>query len=120
MLTDMGFKDWIADAPTATWNGYVLRANGEIEKLAGADKGRYPLAGLTVDFDRGAELQSRYTATRILAIGVFALAFKKKKGGEYYFIVSGDNVSWMEEVPRKQVPKAMKFYQAVRAAQRKA
>ena len=61
--------------------------------------------------ESGSELQSRVTATRLLAFGVFAFAAKKKKGGEKYLTIEGPDFVWTAEVKRdkKDINKAMNF-----------
>lgn len=79
----------------------------------------HSLSGVSSHVESGTDLQSRVTATRLLAFGVFALAFKKKKGGEKYLIVEGDDFVWMAEVGRKQIKEAMKFSSEVNNQARK-
>lgn len=61
--------------------------------------------------ESGSELQSRVTATRLLALGVFAFAAKKKKGGEKYLTIEGPDFVWTEEIKRdkKDISRAMDF-----------
>lgn len=73
------------------------------------DNERKDLAGVRASVESGSELQSRFTATRILLLGVFVLAFKKKKGGEKYLVIEGEDFVWTVEVDRKHINKAMKF-----------
>nr|WP_280640852.1 SHOCT domain-containing protein [Lactococcus lactis] len=49
--------------------------------------------------------------TRLVALGVFAFAAKKKKGGEKYLTIEGPDFVWTTEVKRdkKDIDKAMKF-----------
>lgn len=109
-------KQMSESAAVATYGNFALYRNGEIQKYFGEDAGRYSLKGATVDLDEGSALESRFTATRIFAIGVFALAFKKKKGGEKFLVIFGDDFQWIEEVPRKKVAEATKFKHQVQAA----
>lgn len=69
----------------------------------------HPLAGVTASVEDGAELQSRFTATRIALLGPFALAFKKKKGGEKFLAIEGPDFAWVVEVNRKKVNEAVRF-----------
>ncbi|RSX55860.1 hypothetical protein D2E26_0423 [Bifidobacterium dolichotidis] len=67
------------------------------------------LSGVHAEVLPGSELEARVTATRLLLIGIFAFAFKKKKGGEKYLLIEGPDFAWMSEVSRKQVSEAMHF-----------
>ena len=73
-----------------------------------------------VRVETGDELQSRVTVTRVLLIGIFALAAKKKSGGEKYLTVEGDDFVWAMEVPRKNAKDAIKFAARVDNAVRQA
>lgn len=104
---------------SAFWGPYQLWSNGYLVKSMGKDKGRVYLGDVEVlDLDQGAEFQKRFTGSRVLLLGVFSPLFRKQSGGEYWFVVSGGGADWLEEVQRKQVPKAMKFFQKVKALQR--
>ena len=46
-----------------------------------------PLNDVTARLESGSELQARVTMTRLVALGVFAFAAKKKKGGEKYLTI---------------------------------
>lgn len=109
----MGFKEWVADAPVATFGPFHLRKDS-IEKLGG-DGGRYPLVGVEVSLEDGEALRRRVTATRVLATGVFALALKKSSGGESFLTIQGDGFAWVHDVPAKKRGDAMKFVTKVRA-----
>lgn len=115
----MGFKDWVADAPLAMISGddgsFTLRKD-RVEYLGKGKvkKEQAPLKGLEVHLESGEELQSRVTMTRLVALGIFAFAAKKKSGGEKYLTVEGPETYWTVEIPRKKVGDAMKFVQAVK------
>lgn len=66
------------------------------------------------------ELSSRVTATRLLAVGVFALALRKKKDSRAAFLtVSVDGEPrWIGEVAGDKAGKAFAFAARVAAAQR--
>lgn len=101
------------------YQNFVLRDNS-IQKTKGEDAGIYSLEEfVNASVETGEELQKRYTATRILAIGVFALAFKKKTGGSFFLAIEGDSFTWLEEIPYKDKAKAMKFANDVRSAAKK-
>ena len=115
----MGFMDKIkaiaADAPTADFGPFVLRPSS-VERVAGKDRGRHPLEGVSATVEAGEELRRRVTATRVLATGVFALALKKKSGGTFFLTIEGPGFAWVEEVGRKDHEKALRFAAQVRAA----
>lgn len=75
-----------------------------------------PVAGVKVDVESGSALKSRITATRLLLLGPFALAFKKSKGGERYLTLEGSDFAWMAKVEDKHVGRAMDFVSQVRNA----
>ena len=62
----------------------------------------------------------RVTATRIVALGIFALAVKKKSGGDKWLAIEGDEYAWMIRVDRKHVNDAMRFVAKLRPAAAKA
>lgn len=68
-----------------------------------------PVKGVRASVEEGSALESRVTLTRAIAFGVFALAMKKKKGGEKYLTVEGPDFAWVAQVDRKHIPDAMKF-----------
>lgn len=71
---------------------------------------RVPYASITrVGLEDGEALSSRVTATRLLLIGVFAFAAKKKTGGTKFLTLESDEVFVTVEVPRKKVNEARKF-----------
>lgn len=71
---------------------------------------RVPYSSITrVGLEDGEALSSRVTATRLLVLGVFALAVKKKRGGTKFLTVESDEVFVTVEVPRKKVNEARKF-----------
>ena len=104
----MGFKDWVADAPVATFGNLTLRKD-RVQKLDGFKKEEHPLDGVMARVESGAELDSRITATRLVSLGIFALAFKKKSGGEGYLTIEGPDFLWFVEVDRKKKGDAIKF-----------
>jgi hypothetical protein len=110
----MGFKEWVADVPVATFGPFHLRKDS-IERVVGEDKGKHPLAGVEVTLEDGEALRRRVTATRVLATGVFALALRKQSGGESFLTIQGDGFAWVYEVPAKKRGDAVKFVAKVRA-----
>lgn len=72
-----------------------------------------PLTDVTARLEAGEELQSRVTATRLVLLGVFALAAKKKSGGTKFLTIEGPEFMWGAEVDRKSIKDAQKFTLAV-------
>ena len=66
------------------------------------------------------ELQSRVTVTRLLLVGVFAFALKKKKGGTKYIVVEGEDFLWPIEIGRKKAADAKKFVMKARTLKKNA
>lgn len=92
-----------------------------VDYMAGFKKSTIPLASIqSVSLEEGADLESRITATRLVLVGVFALAIKKKKGGEKYLTIESDDAFVVVKVPRKNIDKAHKFSAAVRTAMKRA
>ena len=77
------------------------------------------LDGVEAVVEEGAALQSRFTATRIFLLGVFALAFKKRKGGEKWLGIMGPDFAWVSRADRKHIGDAMKFAAKVNDQARK-
>ncbi|TPF92562.1 hypothetical protein BW14_08455 [Bifidobacterium sp. UTBIF-68] len=71
------------------------------------------LQGVIASVENGSALESRVTVTRLLLAGPFALAFKKKKGGEKYVTIEGPGFAWIAEADRKHVKEAVLFVNAV-------
>ena len=109
-------KESAANGPQETFGPFVLYGSGHVKKIGGKDGGKHPLEGVTAAVESGEELQSRVTATRLLATGVFAFALKKKSGGTSFLTIEGPGFAWVEEVDRKKKADAVKFAAAVRAA----
>lgn len=119
----MGFWDtWEENAPREIFkggNGVVTLYAGRVEfkprGLGGAES--IPLGEVElVEVEDGAALESRITATRLVLVGVFALAFRKKRGGEKWLSIAGGDKFWAVEVDRKKVGQAMKFAAKLRSA----
>lgn len=112
----MGFKDWVKNAPVATFG---LSEQIALYKDAVAKgKERFPLDGVSARVESGSELESRVTATRLVAIGIFAFVAKKKKGGESFLTVEGPDFFWTVEVDRKKRGDAMTFVAKINSAAR--
>lgn len=114
----MGFRDWVADAPIATFSGKsdnVILRKDRIELQRGLKRETIPLSEVTsVSLESGSELQSRITATRLVAFGVFALAMKKKSGGEKFLTIESASAYWAVEVDRKHVSDAARFMTTIK------
>lgn len=112
MMTVMGkglqsmflYKDGVGHAGEATNNKLQRKKWAEITSIAIED---------------GEALQKRVTATRLLALGVFALAAQKKSGGTKYITVEGEDFFWTIEVDRKNVRKAQQFVMKARSMKAK-
>lgn len=74
----------------------------------------------SITLEDGEELQSRVTATRLLMLGVFAFAAKKKTGGNKFITVEGEDFLWALEVGRKKVSAAQKLVLKARQLMKKA
>lgn len=74
----------------------------------------------SISIEDGEELQSRVTATRLLLLGVFAFAAKKKSGGNKFITVEGDDFLWALEVGRKKVSDAQRLVMKARSLKKKA
>lgn len=68
-----------------------------------------PESIVSVDLEDGEALSSRITATRLMALGVFALGVKKKTGGEKYLTIMTDDDCVVLEVDRKHIGEAVRF-----------
>lgn len=77
------------------------------------------LDGVTAVVEDGSALESRFTATRIFLLGAFALAFKKRKGGEKWLGIMGPDFAWVARADRKHIGDAMKFAAQVNDQARK-
>lgn len=79
----------------------------ELIEGLGATAPRYPLAGLTARVEDSGTLNRRITATRLVALGPFALAAKKKQDDrEVYLTVEGPDVAILRTVQMRNRPLA--------------
>lgn len=62
-----------------------------------------------VDVDGAEVLQKRVTATRLIAIGVFAF-MAKKKSGEVFAFVSGANGGFLLRIPQRSAPQVRALF----------
>lgn len=100
----------VLDKMSGNGESMILRERTIEYKAKDKDlRGEFPLSGVSARVESGAELQSRVTVTRLVLTGIFAFALKKKKGGEKYVTIQGDEFFWAMEVDRKKANDAMKF-----------
>lgn len=85
------------------FEGVVLTENS----ITYQDQGG-PLTGATARVENAADIQRRVTATRLLAIGIFAFA-KKKQSGHVYLTVEHPDYEFLVEVPVKKETNARAF-----------
>ena len=75
-----------------------------------------PLQGATASVQTEGEIRDRFTATRILALGIFALAFKKKTSDKDVFVViEHPDYLITEHIPSKKEADARAFARAFNA-----
>jgi hypothetical protein len=103
----MGLREWAAKAPVATFGVRDQVALYKDSVKRGAE--RFPLEGVSSRVEAGSDLETRVTATRLIALGIFAFAAKKKRGGEVFLTVEGPEFFWTIEVDRKDQSKAREF-----------
>lgn len=77
-----------------------------------------PLIGAVARVENAADIQSRVTATRLLAIGIFAFA-KKKQSGHVYLTVEHPDYEFLVEVPVKKETPARAFASKINNAAKK-
>ena len=77
--------------------------------------GHWPVTGAVARVEQAADVQKRVTATRLVALGVFAFAAKKQTG-HVYLTVEGDGFEFMVEVDAKKDSDARKFAAKVNTA----
>ncbi|MDO4243765.1 MAG: hypothetical protein Q4C85_08440 [Actinomyces sp.] len=78
-----------------------------------------PLQSITsVRVESGSALEARVTATRLVALGVFAWAAKKKTGGEVYLTVEAEDAFVTLMVDRKKAAAAHRFVAQVETLRR--
>ncbi|GAA1333045.1 hypothetical protein GCM10009592_26380 [Brachybacterium rhamnosum] len=92
-----------------------------VDHVHGMTKESAPLGTITsVTVEDGADLEARITATRLVLVGVFALAWRKRTGGEKFLVVESTDTTLLVTVDRKDVAKAQKFAAAVRSSAKRA
>lgn len=115
----MGLKDWIANAPVAVFTGAGYDQVQLHRDRVQRGKEERSLAGVTARVEAGSDLEKRVTATRLVTLGVFAFAAKKKSGGEAFLTVEGPGFFWTIEVDRKKRAQAQAFAAKVNGQARK-
>lgn len=98
--------------------GYFERATLYRDRIERGTE-THPLDGVTARVESGSDLEKRVTATRLVALGVFAFAAKKKSGGEAFLTVEGPGFFWTIEVDRKKRAQAQAFAAKVNDQARK-
>ncbi len=78
-------------------------------------KTKGPTSGATARVERGSDIDKRVTATRLVALGVFALAAKKKTG-HVFLTIEGDGYEIAVEIPAKKEADARAFAAKVNTA----
>lgn len=114
----MGLKDWAARGPIAMFDTVTLYKD-RVKKAAGFGGEEHELVDVVARVESGTDFESRVTVTRLIAIGVFALAAKKRTGGEVFLTIEGPDFFWTVEVDRKKAADAQKFAAKVNDAARK-
>jgi len=110
----MGLKEWAEEAnTTGVFGGIILKR----DKLDYKGEGG-PVAGAMARVETASDVRRRVTATRVLAIGIFALA-AKKKSGHVYLTVEHPDYAFMVEVPVKKETKAREFATKINNAAKK-
>lgn len=71
------------------------------------------LCNVTAALEEGEALEKRITATRMLAVGLYALAIPKKTGGTKFIVVEGPDFFWNMEVARDRIQEAMEVIAAI-------
>lgn len=110
------FSNW----PVATWNSTEGQVSVYKDRV---EVGKEQFAwspDISCTIESGEELERRVTATRVLLIGIFAWAVKKRKGGTRYLVLEGPEFFWSTEVDRKKVAKAQRFRSVFEDTKRKA
>lgn len=78
----------------------------------------WPVAGAKADFEHGANVGGRVTATRVMLTGVFALAMKKDQSKVYVMVELADGEQLLLEGKAKQEKDAREFAAKVNQASR--
>lgn len=109
----MGLGEWLEKQSIAAF----LRVSLYRDRIE--HKGEtHRLDGVSARVEDGSELESRVTMTRMAALGLFAFAVKKKRGGEKYLTIEGPDFFWTLEVDRDEQGDARKFAAKINNAAR--
>lgn len=101
----MGLSDFAEKHKNdASFEGYRIYGS----RLAKGTKD-WTVAGAKADFEHGANVGSRVTATRVVLTGVFALALKKNKNKVYVAIETRGGEQLLIEAKAKDEKKAREF-----------
>jgi hypothetical protein len=96
------FRAGVAESRNTTF-----RTHGRALGVTSNDSARLLVAGAQAAVETGADVRSRVTVTRLVALGVFALAARKRAGHVYItFTAPGEGVIHMVPVPVKHEAKA--------------
>lgn len=76
----------------------------------------WPVAGAKADFEHGANVGGRVTATRVMLTGVFALAMKKDRNKVYVMVQLADGEQLLLDAKAKQEKDAREFASKVNQA----
>ena len=124
----MSFKEWAEKTAAAGKAAQLAQAERKVidrfESVTltastithGATTG--PVQGAVARVEQAADVQKRVTATRLIALGVFAFAAKKQTG-HVYLTIEGDGYEIAVEVPAKRETAARKFAAKVNTAAKK-
>lgn len=112
-------RKW-TDLPTAQFkgeDGQLQLFRDGLDYIAKLDRTTLPLESIrSVSVEDGADLEARITATRLVLVGVFALAWRKRTGGEKYLTVEADDRFVAVTVSRRDITKAQRFAADLRTA----
>lgn len=108
----MGFRDQMAKHQfDCALEGYRLSG----DKISKGIRS-WPVAGATAEFEHGANIGSRVTATRVVLTGVFALALKKNKNKVFVAVELADGEQLLIETSAKDEKKAREFASKINRA----
>jgi len=82
------------------------------------EKTKGPVKGAVARVETSGDIGKRVTATRLLAVGIFAFAAKKKTG-RVYLTVEGDGFDIMVEIAAKKESDARQFATKINDAAKK-
>lgn len=108
----MGFRDYAEKHQfDVSFEGYRIDGDTFAKGLRS-----WPIAGAKADFEHGANVGSRVTATRVVLTGVFALALKKNKNKVYVIVELADGEQVLIEAKAKHEKAARKFVARINQA----